>query len=552
MTVQQRSAGLILCGLIGLLAFTLAFQSAVLPAQPPENLFPAASPSEGQAGVMGMPPSSPEPPKADSVPEKLLPAASPAEPAEAEGTSCPVDPPTPVVAIRVRAPASAGVEKEITYRIQVENCSAADAHHVTVRNSLPANARFVRASPEPHVKGPELVWHLGTLEACACKDITLVLAATGPENIKNCARVQFEHGQCVYTRLARPVLSLHKTGPERASLNDTITFQLTVTNISRVEARNIVLTDELPDGLERVDGRSLHTWEWKSLAPGQSHCVEFKVIARKTGQMCNRSVVQAEGAARKEASHCVTVAESRIELRKIGPERAFASHPVTYHLTVTNPNATPLDNVVITETIPDRMTFVSATEGGRFAENQVRWQLGTLLAGERRTVRLVLRSEAPGEVLNTASAAADRVAPVESGWRTIFEKSVTGLTFGVEVEPNPVEVGRSAVYTITVINQGDVPATNVRITATAPEQMTVTDAKGQSERKNKDPREVEFEPVAVLPPRGSLVYEVYVQTLKAGDVRFKVDLTAAELPAGKVTREASTTIYVGPPNGVQP
>ena len=132
---------------------------------------------------------------------------------ELEGTYCPVDPPTPVVSIRVRAPASGSEGKEIEYRVIVENCSQADAHHVTVRDPLPANAKFVRASPEPHVVGPELVWQLGTLEAGACKEITLVLATVGPGDVKNCARVQFEHGQCVVTKMAHPEL---KRAEERA------------------------------------------------------------------------------------------------------------------------------------------------------------------------------------------------------------------------------------------------------------------------------------------------------------------------------------------------
>ena len=72
-----------------------------------------------------------------------------------DGSSCPVDPPTPVVKIRVRVPATALANEEIEYRIGVENTSsAAAAHHVSVHNPLPANARFVRAEPEPAAREP--------------------------------------------------------------------------------------------------------------------------------------------------------------------------------------------------------------------------------------------------------------------------------------------------------------------------------------------------------------------------------------------------------------
>ena len=113
----------------------------------------------------------------------------------------PVDPPVPTIALRVRVPATAGADEELQYNITVENTSRAGAHHVAVRNPLPANVRFVRATPEPNQKDPELRWNFGTLEPGARKEIVLVVKPTGPGDVQNCARVQFEHGQCVTTRV---------------------------------------------------------------------------------------------------------------------------------------------------------------------------------------------------------------------------------------------------------------------------------------------------------------------------------------------------------------
>src|SRR5262245_38683934 len=115
----------------------------------------------------------------------------------------PVDPPTPCVSLRVRVAACSAPGKDIEYCIVVHNTSAAPAHHVVVRNPLPANARFVRASPEPHALKPELQWNLGTLPAGCRREITLILVPVGDGDVTSCARVQFEHGQCVTTRLAR-------------------------------------------------------------------------------------------------------------------------------------------------------------------------------------------------------------------------------------------------------------------------------------------------------------------------------------------------------------
>ena len=125
----------------------------------------------------------------------------------ADGVTNPDDclpkfPPPPVVKLKVHVPACAEPGQPIEYRICVENCSTAEAHHVVVKNALPSNAKFVKADPEPTKQGPELEWKLGTIGGGAVREIILVLQPTNKEDVKNCVRVQFEHGQCLTTRQA--------------------------------------------------------------------------------------------------------------------------------------------------------------------------------------------------------------------------------------------------------------------------------------------------------------------------------------------------------------
>jgi uncharacterized repeat protein (TIGR01451 family) len=312
----------------------------------------------------------------------------------------------------------------------------------------------------------------------------------------------------------------------------------------------VVLTDTLPAGLEHSSGRNALSWELGALAPGQSRQVEYQVIAKKADRLCNQAVVSADGGLREEFSHCVTVTEPRLELIKKGPERRFMNKPAVYQIMVTNPGTAPATGVTITDLLPPKTTVVDAGPGAQVSEGQVQWSIGTLPPGQSRSVQLSLRAQEAGELRNRASATAARGLAAQAEAATVFE-GATGLTVDIEDRMDPVPVSQDTSYRITVINQGQAPATNVQITATVPEQMAVTDVKGPTNAA-RDGNKITFEPTTVA-AGAEAAYEVFVKPQRAGDVRFRVDLSADELKAGgPVRREESTTIYTNLPSRLVP
>ncbi len=466
------------------------------------------------------------------------------------GTPGPREPPVPVVAISVHVPAHAAVGQELDYRITVANRSAAAAHHVVVRDRLPANARLVRADPEPAAGEPELLWQLGTLEAGASRDITLVLMPTGQGDITNCARVQFEHGQCVTTRIARPGLSLRKEGPSEAVVNERLIYRLIVTNTGPVDVTSIRLSDSLATGLEHASGHNALTWELGTLRPGQSRSVEYQVTARKPGKLCNRAAVVADGGLREVAENCITVTEAKLSLTVTGPASLYVNAAATYQLTVTNSGTTPLRQVHLAVPLPAQTTFAHAGQGGSLVNGQVQWALGLLAPGASRTVDLVLRARSPGRICTEATASAERGLSVQARACTNFI-GVAGLLLVVVDTDDPVAVGAETRYIINLRNQGTAPITNIRMEAQVPDQMAIVRVQGASDHR-KEGQKITFQALN-LAPRAEARYVVTVQAKAPGDVRFKVDLWADQLTAGvPVHEEESTTIYTDLPSRRQP
>lgn len=483
--------------------------------------------------ALSLPPPCPEPrpPGVLEAPPPMLPPPAPSDDLEL---------PTPSVSIRVEVPAHSAIGQELEYRIVAANRSPAAAHSVQVRCRLPENVRYVRSEPAAMVLGRELTWELGTMTPSQQQEIRLVLVPTSGDDVDLAVRVQFEHGIRTRTRLARPALQLRKQGPAEGLVQEPLSFRLTVKNSGTTPVNNVVVTDELPEGLETRDSRKILTFPLGTLGAGETREVAYEVIARRPGRFINRALVTADGGLREEVQSLVTISEPALRLRINAPAEQSFSRSLALELVVSNEGTTPLTNVVVVNPIPSQTTFVSAGDGGKLVGSQVEWRLGTLEAGANRTLELKLRPTVAGRVVNVAEARADRGLRATAEVATLIVGEAGLLLEVVDIE-DPVEVGGDTQYNIIIRNQGSRPATNIRITAIVPAEMAVSRVQGPTDHKRAE-NTIVFDPLD-LPPMRDTIYRVFVRALKPGDVRFRVEMTADQLPAGPLREEESTTIY---------
>jgi uncharacterized repeat protein (TIGR01451 family) len=516
----KRALLLLLCSLSGVGVLSLAWAESGPP----------------QSGVrLG----SPEPPLAE--------APRPTEPAD-------LSPPT--VGIRVRVAANGAVGQELEYRILVDNRSRAPAHHVLVRGGPPTNSDFVRASPEPTGRGPreEFQWQLGTLAAGASKEILLVVKPTGGGDVQCCARVAFEHGQCVRTRLAGPEVRLKRTGPSRAPLNDILTYQLEATNSGAARAADVVVQEELPAGLEFLaskdtPGDNPLTWKLGAIEPGATRKIEYQVIAKEPGAKTLRGRVSVAGKTADESSANVTIEQAKLALEVTGPARRLVGRPTTYQITLTNTGTFPAAGVRVFSQIPDvpaGIAFVSADQGGKLTGSRVEWTVGALKPGERRVLQLALKAAAAGKLITVVKAEAERGLRAEGEAVTDFE---VGAGLGLEIYrgADALEVGKKTTCTVKVVNLGSADATQVRLKFTAPEGLKVVGSKGPLDEPKPDGPTVSFAALEKLAAGDEATFRIDVEAVKKGTARLHAELTADQTTSGPLQSEEALTVVEDEP-----
>ncbi len=440
-------------------------------------------------------------------------------------------------ACAVRAPAEVQPEKDIEYRLFVENVSRADAHHVLVRDRLPRGTRFVRAKPEPTKQNApkdkdaetDLLWDFGTLKPGEQKLIVLFMNPSGGGEVKNSAYVQFEQGQTVTTRIARPRLQVRATAPARAFLHDSITFRLEVTNTGPAPARDVVLTDELPAGLEFVKGEPYPkpeqplTWKLGDLAPGQTRRVEYQAISKQTGTFANKAEVKAAGGLHETAAAKVVVGEAKLSILKTGPQRRLVNRPAPYWITVSNPGTMTATGVQVSDELPAGIELLHASAGGRVAGGQVRWLLGPLPAGETRSLQLVVRAARPGRFGNMVRVTAEHDLSARAMADETHFEAAAGPTVEIDKSADPLDVGQKGVYTIRLINPEPTAFLRPRIVVTVPEELAFLGSRGPTTAQ-RDGQIVRFDPLTALEAGKEVTYTVEVEARKPGEVRLRVEL----------------------------
>jgi uncharacterized repeat protein (TIGR01451 family) len=84
------------------------------------------------------------------------------------------------------------------------------------------------------------------------------------------------------------------------------------------------------------------------------------------------------------------------------PDPAQVGEPLTYTLTVLNNSDTQATGVVVTDTLPEGVTFISSSKPGFLNNNILTFQLGTLPANSNQTIDVKVIPSEVGEITNIA------------------------------------------------------------------------------------------------------------------------------------------------------
>ncbi|NJM08082.1 DUF11 domain-containing protein [Candidatus Gracilibacteria bacterium] len=297
-------------------------------------------------------------------------------------------------------------------------------------------------------------------------------------------------------------LSVGKSGPAQATLNETFNYTLHYAHSGNRSAASVVIEDLLPTGLAYVSAtpapssRSGSTLRWNlgTLSSGQSGQITIRVRAPASQSEVSRDVTNTvtvrsstSGETRSDnnrASVSTAIVRAEIAVTKSAPASVVVGDEFSYTLRYANSGAAPALDVTIQDRLASGLTFIrfsaNPASACRYANRVVSCDLGTINAGFSGSISFVVRADVAvaDSIGNTAtmssSSPGDDPGNNSSSTSTSLQRPDVGVT--VTITPAPGAVGERNTVVLGYGNGLNTPplgitrgiARNVVLVATLP------------------------------------------------------------------------------------
>lgn len=344
--------------------------------------------------------------------------------------------------------------ENVAYTIVVSNDGITDAKQVIIKDVLAKGLKFIEANYNGvYDKSTHTVTWI--LDINAKDKVTLnVTAAVDAYGVLNNNVTIGDKTSSV--DITVPEIIPDKTAnTTNTNYGDDVTYSVIVTNDGDVDAKDVIIVDQLGNDLKYVSSSDGGVWDEKTntvtwiidLSKGETKT--FTVVATVVGY---GNVTNSLTVGNKTSKINVTVPEITPD-KTVDNEIPNFGDNVTYSVTVTNDGIGDANNVVVCDILGKGLKFLNADGNFTYDEKTgtITW-IVDLAKGETKTFNVNVTVLSYGDLSNK----------VVVGNKTVIKNiTVPEINPGKEINIEVPNFGDNVTYTVIVNNTGKVNATNV-------------------------------------------------------------------------------------------
>ena len=361
--------------------------------------------------------------------------------------------------------------ENVAYTIVVSNDGITDAKQVIIKDVLAKGLKFIEANYNGvYDKSTHTVtW---TLDIDAGKTVELKVNVTVEDYGVLVNRVTVGDKTSLVDIAVPEIIPDKTANVTDANFGDNVTYTVTVTNDGDVDASQVVIVDQLGNGLKYVSSSDGGVWDEKTntvtwivdLATGETKTLNVVATVVGYGNVTNYLAV-----GNKTSKINVNVPEITPNKTVDNKNPNFGDN-VTYTIVVSNDGAADAKNVVVKDILAPGFKFIEANYGGVYDEltRTVTW-IVDINAKNHVDLTVKVKVEDYGVLTNNVT-----VGNKTSSVNITVPEIIPDKTASID-NPN---FGDEITYTVNVTNAGKVNANNVVVHDVLGEGLELISADG--------------------------------------------------------------------------
>ena len=447
----------------------------------------------------------------------------------------------PMLTVEAEGPRAISMGKAANYRVRLVNQGSAAADRVIVTVAIPTSVKVVSAQARSGAvneagedgTNAQIMWEMENVAARSQHELALSLQPTENKPIELIVDWVFKAPSIqANIEVQQPQLAMAVEGPTEMRFGETAAFRIRVSNPGNGPAENVSLSVS-------ATGAAAQPNSIGTLAAGESRALDIELTANQAGDMSIAATAQGDGNLQAEASHAVAVRRAELAVNVTAPELVYAGTTATYDIRVANTGDAVAEAVVLEVQLPAGAQNVLGIDQKPLTTESPKWKLGDLPPGTDRVYTIQCDLANGGQAaLSAQIQAKDKTSAADKVVTNV--EAIADLKLIVNDPQGPLPVGKEVVYEIVITNRGTREASNIDLVAQFSDGVEPSAATGH--RSEIVPGQVVFEPIRSLPAGEQLTVKITAKATKAGNLRFRAELTCGELET-KLVSEGSTRFF---------
>ena len=398
----------------------------------------------------------------------------------------------------------------LVFTLTVTNAGPDQATNVQVKDVLPSQLTYVTSSPSGVYVNSTGIWTVGSIDVGKSATLTISAKATSYQPSVNSAEIthsdqrdnnstpnnhvttEDDYDSVAVTPNISDLAITKTVDVANPDPGTDVTYTIVATNNGPIDATNVKVTDTWPSGMTyesctptgAYDSTS-GVWTIGPLANGHSATLTITAKVKNTGTITNTATIAGDQFDSVPGNNTASTDTSQlIDLsvkKTVDDPTPNVGSDVTFKVVVSNAGPDIANQVVIQDSLPAGLTYISDDGAGAYDHSSGLWTVGSIAADSSATLSVQAQvdspaaGKAPTTLTNTASVKSVQ-EPESDPTNDTSSVTVTPLYADLAVtktvaNPRP-DKGDDDTFTVTVTNNGPDTATNVALSDVLPDGLT--------------------------------------------------------------------------------